>query len=51
MFSPLVTTNHNEHIYEAAERMSNKIRNLAVSDNGKIVGMPTAYDLVIQLAK
>ena len=52
MSSPLVTINHNEPISAAAERMtSKKIRKLAVTENGKIVGVVTATDLVTQLAK
>ncbi len=52
MSSPLVTINHNDHISAAAEMMSNKkIRKLAVSDNGDIVGIITSTDLVTQLAK
>ncbi|MDH3278741.1 MAG: CBS domain-containing protein [Nitrosopumilus sp.] len=52
MSSPLVTINHNEPISAAAERMTiKKIRKLAVTENGKIVGVVTATDLVTQLAK
>ena len=52
MSSPLITINHNEPISAAAERMSNKkIRKLAVTENGKIVGLITSTDLVNQLAK
>lgn len=52
MSSPLITINHNEPLYAAAERMtSKKIRKLAVTDNGKIVGIVTSTDLVTQLAK
>jgi signal-transduction protein with cAMP-binding, CBS, and nucleotidyltransferase domain len=52
MSSPLITINHNEPISAAAERMtSKKIRKLAVTENGKIVGMITSTDLVTQLAK
>jgi len=52
MSSPLVTINHNEPISAAAEMMSDKkIRKLAVSDNGNIVGLITSTDLVNQLAK
>ncbi len=52
MSFPLVTINHNEPISAAAEMMSNKkIRKLAVSDNGNIVGLITSTDLVNQLAK
>ena len=52
MSSPLVTINHNESISAAAERMtSKKIRKLAVTENGKIVGIITSTDLVTQLAK
>ena len=52
MSSPLITINHNEPISAAAERMSSKkIRKLAVSENGNIVGIITSTDLVNQLAK
>ncbi|AJW71280.1 CBS domain-containing protein [Nitrosopumilus adriaticus] len=52
MSSPLITINHNEPISAAAERMTEKkIRKLAVTDNGKIVGIITSTDLVTQLAK
>ena len=52
MSTPLITINHNEPISAAAERMtSKKIRKLAVSENGKIVGIITSTDLVTQLAK
>ncbi len=50
MSSPIVTINHNETISAAAERMVNKkIRKLAVSENGKIIGIITSTDLVKQL--
>ncbi len=52
MSSPLVTINYDESISAAAERMvSKKIRKLAVTNNGKIVGLITSTDLVDQLAK
>ncbi len=52
MSSPLVTINHDEPISAAAEMMtSKKIRKLAVSDNGNIVGLITSTDLVNQLTK
>jgi len=52
MSSPLITINHNEPISNAAERMtSKKIRKLAVTENGKIVGILTSTDLVTQLTK
>ena len=52
MSSPLITINHNEPISAAAEMMSSKkIRKLAVSDNGNIIGIITSTDLVNQLAK
>ena len=52
MSSPLITINHTEPISAAAEMMtSKKIRKLAVSDNGDIVGLITSTDLVNQLAK
>ena len=52
MSSPLVTINYDEPISAAAKRMTDKkIRKLAVSDNGKIIGLITSTDLVTQLAK
>ena len=52
MSSPLITINHNESISAAAERMTNKkIRKLAETDNGKIIGLITSTDLVTQLTK
>ncbi len=52
MSSPLVTINYNESIFSAAERMSSKkIRKLAVTNNGSIVGLITSTDLVNHLAK
>ena len=52
MSSPLITINYNESISAAAERMtSKKIRKLAVTNNGNIVGLITSTDLVTQLAK
>ncbi len=52
MSSPLITINHDESISTAAEMMtSKKIRKLAVSENGNIVGLVTSTDLVNQLAK
>jgi len=52
MSSPLITINHDEPISAAAEMMSSKkIRKLAVSDNGNIVGLITSTDLVNQIAK
>ncbi len=52
MSSPLITINHNEPISAAAEMMtSKKIRKLAVSDSGNIIGLITSTDLVNQLAK
>jgi len=52
MSSPLVTINYNESISAAAERMSSKkIRKLAVTNNGSIVGLITSTDLVNHLAK
>ncbi len=52
MSSPLITINHDEPISTAAEMMtSKKIRKLAVSENGNIVGLVTSTDLVNQLAK
>ena len=52
MSSPLITINHDERIAAAAEIMSTKkIRKLAVSNHGTIVGIITSTDLVNQLAK
>ena len=52
MSSPLITINHDEHISAAAQMMySKKIRKLAVSENGTIVGLVTSTDLVNQVAK
>ena len=52
MSSPLVTINHDATISSAAEMMTfKKIRKLAVSENGNIVGIITSTDLVSQLAK
>ncbi len=52
MSSPLITINHTEPISAAAEMMtSKKIRKLAVSDNGNIIGLITSTDLVNQLTK
>jgi len=52
MSSPLITINHNEPISAAADMMtSKKIRKLAVTENGNIVGIITSTDLVNQLAK
>ena len=52
MSSPLITINFDESISDAAERMTNKkIRKLAVTNNGKIIGLITSTDLVTQLAK
>ena len=52
MSSPLITINYDETISAAAKRMtSKKIRKLAVTDNGKIIGLITSTDLVTQLTK
>ena len=52
MSSPLITINYNESISAAAQRMTTKkIRKLAVTDNGNIVGLVTSTDLVTQLTK
>ena len=52
MSTPLITINHDEPISSAAEMMtSKKIRKLAVTENGKIVGIVTSTDLVTKLAK
>jgi CBS domain-containing protein len=49
--SPLITINHNESISSAAEIMvSKKIRKLAVSESGNIVGLITSTDIVNHLA-
>lgn len=48
---PLVTINSNESIFSAANLMSTKkIRKLAVSEDGTIIGIITSTDLVSQLA-
>ncbi len=52
MSAPLITINHNEPISAAAQRMtSKKIRKLAVTENGRVIGIITSTDLVTQLAK
>ncbi len=52
MSSPIITIKSNEPISTAAKMMSSKkIRKLAVSENGKIVGLITSTDLVNQFAK
>ena len=52
MSSPLITINFDESISAAADRMtSKKIRKLAVTDNGNIIGLITSTDLVTQLSK
>ena len=52
MSSPLITINYDETISAAAKRMTDKkIRKLAVTDNGKIIGLITSTDLVTQLTK
>ena len=52
MSSPLITINFDESISAAAQRMtSKKIRKLAVTDNGKIIGLITSTDLVTQFSK
>ena len=52
MSSPLITINFDESISAAAKRMtSKKIRKLAVTDNGKIIGLITSTDLVTHFAK
>jgi len=49
---PLITINSNDSILDAALTMSTKrIRKLAVTEDGKIVGIITSTDLVNQLAK
>jgi signal-transduction protein with cAMP-binding, CBS, and nucleotidyltransferase domain len=48
---PLLTINSNNSLLDAAKIMTDKkIRKLAVSENGKIVGIITSTDLVNQLA-
>jgi len=52
MSSPLITINFDETVSTAAQRMTDKkIRKLAVTDNGNIVGLITSTDLVTQLTK
>ena len=52
MSSPLITINYDESISAAAQRMTTKkIRKLAVTNNGNIIGLITSTDLVTQLAK
>ncbi|MDC0605778.1 CBS domain-containing protein [Nitrosopumilus sp.] len=52
MSSPLITINYDESISAAAQRMtSKKIRKLAVTDNGSIIGLITSTDLVTQLTR
>ena len=52
MSSPLISINHDQPISAAAERMtSKKIRKLAVTENGKVIGIITSTDLVTQLTK
>ena len=52
MSSPLITINHNESIASAAKIMSHKkVRKLAVTEKGKIVGLITSTDLVNQSTK
>ena len=52
MSSPLITINFDESISAAAERMtSKKIRKLAVTDNGSVIGLITSTDLVTQLTR
>jgi len=52
MSSPLITINYDESISAAAERMTTKkIRKLAVTNDGNIIGLITSTDLVTQLAK
>lgn len=52
MSSPLIIINHTATLDSAAIMMSRgKIRKLAVSNNGKIIGIITSTDLVNHLAK
>ena len=52
MSSPLITINYDESISAAAKRMTDKkIRKLAVTDDGVIIGLITSTDLVTQLSK
>ncbi len=49
---PLQTINSSKTVLDAADQMSSeKIRKLAVVEDGKIVGIITSTDLVNQLAK
>ena len=50
MSTPIITIGPDEHISTAADLMSNrKIRKLPVIDDGKIIGIITATDLVTLL--
>ena len=52
MSSPLITINYDETISAAAKRMTDKkIRKLAVTNNGEVIGLITSTDLVTQLTK
>ena len=52
MSSPLITINYDESISAAAQRMTTKkIRKLAVTNDGNIIGLITSTDLVTQFAK
>lgn len=52
MSSPLITIDHTDSISSAAKMMNNKkIKKLAVSNNGVIIGIITSTNLVDQLAK
>jgi len=52
MSSPLITINYTEQISVAAKMMSHKkVRKLAVTKKGKIVGLITSTDLVNQIIK
>jgi len=52
MSSPLIIINHTASLVYAAIMMSRgKIRKLAVSNNGKIIGIITSTNLINQLVK
>ena len=50
MSSPLITINHNEQVSSAAKIMNaKKVRKLAVTERGKIVGLITSTDVINQI--
>ncbi len=52
MSSPLITIGHDKSMSTAATMMKDKrIRKLAVSENGSIVGIVTATDIVSKIAR